>query len=236
MMTPALFSLLLAALFWIALHIGVAGSPVRGAVIGRIGARRWRGLFASLSVIGLVWLGWAYALSQQPDNFYGLRLVEDWMLWVPLVVMPFALVLFVGAVSVRNPTAVGGEAALQQAEPATGILRITRHPMLWSFALWAVAHLLAKGDLGSLLLFGSILVTALAGMASIDRKRAATSSEAWARFRDRTSVLPFGAILAGRNRLIFAEIGWKRIGIALVAWLVLLVLHPFVFGVAAIPG
>ncbi len=236
MMTPALISLLLAALFWIVLHIGVAGSPVRGFVLDRLGARPWRALFASLSVVGLVWLGWSYALSQDPDNFYGLRLVEDWMLWVPLVVMPIALVLFVGAVSVPNPTAVGGEAALQQAEPATGILRITRHPMLWSFALWAAAHLLAKGDLGSLLLFGSILLTALAGMPSIDRKRAAAAPAAWARFRDRTSILPFGAIVTGRNHLVLAEIGWKSIGIALLAWLVLLLLHPFIFGVAAIPG
>ena len=172
MMTPALAALMAACIFWLLIHFAIASSQLRWAIARRIGDNVFPGLFSCLSLIGIVALGWTYALAEQPDSFYGLRLVEHWMLWTPFVVMRFALILFVGAVTQPNPTAVGGEEVLKSPMPAVGIQRITRHPMLWAFVLWAIAHLIAKGDLASLLLFGSILIVALNGMVSIDRKRA----------------------------------------------------------------
>ena len=58
----------------------------------------------------------------------------DWLRWMLVAVMLVAFVLFVASVSQRSPTLIGGEA---MTEPLRGILRVTRHPMLWSFALWA---------------------------------------------------------------------------------------------------
>src|SRR3712207_3240539 len=129
-----------------------------------------------------------------------------------------AFVLFVASLR-HNPTAVGGEAALRDAgaEPC-GIQRVTRHPMLWSFAIWAAAHMLGNGDSAGLVFFGAFLVTALAGMPSIDAKIAARDPEAWAGFAARTSILPCGAIAAGRNRLALGEIGWGPPVVGLVAW------------------
>ena len=236
MMTPALTSLLAAACFWIFLHFGLAGPPIRTKLAGRLGERTWRGLFALLSLLGLGWLIWAFHLSQQPENFYGLWLPPEWLLWLPFFVMPFALLLLVCSLSTRSPTAVGGESALAAPEPAVGILRVTRHPMLWSFALWAAAHLAANGDFGSIVLFLAILVVALGGMPSIDAKRTRAMPEAFAAFTARTSILPFAAILAGRNRFVFAEIGWGRVGLALALWVAILILHPYAIGASAIPG
>jgi len=236
MLTPALASLIAACIFWLAIHLVIASSPLRWVLVGRIGDKGFRGVFSLLSLVGLVWLGWSYGEAEMPDSFYGLRLVEHWMLWAPFVAMPLALLLFVGSVTQPNPTAVGGEAILNSPMPAVAVLRITRHPMLWAFALWAIAHLIAKGDLASLLFFGSVLLVALNGMVSIDRKRARQDPEAWQRFAAETSVVPFAAIVAGRNQLVFGEIGLWRFAVALVAWVALLVLHPLVFGVQAFPG
>jgi uncharacterized membrane protein len=234
-MSPEMEWLAAACVFWILLHLGMAGSPVRWLLVRRLGESGFRMLFSSLSAIGIIWLARAYAGATTPETFYGLRVVDTWMLWVPAVVMPVALVLFVGALTIRNPTAVGAEGALGQAEPAKGVLRITRHPMLWAFALWAAAHLVANGDLASALLFPTIILVALAGMLSIDRKRARTGGADWERFKSVTSILPFAAILAGRNRFVDAEIGVWRVMVALALWGVLVALHPILLGIPALP-
>jgi len=224
-----------AALFWIVLHFVVAGSPLRWTIVGAIGEKRFRGLFALLSLVGLVWLIVAYGMATRPDAFYGVRVVEEWMFWVPAIVMLPALTLFVGALSTPNPTMVEGERHLAAAEPARGVFRITRHPMLWSFLLWAASHFLANGDLASVFLFGSIMIVAAGGMGSIDRKQARRDPEGWRRFAAVTSVLPFSAIAAGRNKLALGEIGWWRLALAAALWIALIAVHRLAFGVPALP-
>lgn len=234
-MEPAQTHLLAAAAFWLAIHIGLAGTPLRSRLVAAIGDNAFRGLFSVLSAVALGLLIWTYGRASQPETFYGLWVAERWMYWVPFLVMPFALVLFVGSVTVPNPTAVGAERFLKEPEPARGVLRITRHPMLWAFALWAVAHLIPNGDFASLVLFATILITALCGMPSIDRKRAARDPQGWAAYAGKTSIVPFAAILAGRNRMDLPEIGLWRIAVALAAWVVLILVHGPVLGVTAIP-
>ena len=63
-------------------------------------------------------------------------------------------------------------------------------------------------------------------MPSIDAKVAARDPAAWDRYAARTSILPFGAIAAGRNRLALGEIGWLPPALGFALWLGLLVLHP----------
>jgi uncharacterized membrane protein len=55
--------------------------------------------------------------------------------------------------------------------PVYGITRVTRHPRLCGITLWGIAHLLVNGNLAALIMFGALLVTAVNGMVSIDRKR-----------------------------------------------------------------
>ena len=220
--------LILAALLWIGLHVGVAGTGLRGTIIARIGEGRFRLGFTILSfvAIGLLVQAWKTAgttpLWDAPE---ALR-------WILVVLMLPAFVLFVAAVTKPNPTAVGGEAALD-GEPR-GIQRVTRHPMLWSFALWGLVHVLGNGDSASLVFFGAFLVTALAGMPSIDAKLARRAPGPWARLAASTSILPFGAIAAGRNRLVLGEIGWIPPVVGLVAWAALLHFHRTIFGVAPV--
>lgn len=234
-MLPEHLHLLLAAAFWLGLHVGIAGTPLRGVLVGRLGPNGFRGMFSTLSAVSLALLIWTYGRASNPETFYGLWVVESWMRWVPFLVMPVALLLFIGSVTVKNPTAVGGEKTLGEADAARGILRVTRHPMLWSFALWATAHLVANGDLASVILFPTIALTALAGMPSIDAKRRASDPAGWQRFAAQTSIIPFAAIASGRNRLDLGEIGWWRPLLALVVWGGLMHAHTMVIGVSASP-
>ncbi len=234
-MLPEHLHLALAAAFWIVVHIGIAGTSLRGRLVAGMGENAFRGLFSALSVVGLGLLIWTYGRASQPETFYGLWVADPWMYWLALLVMPVALLLFVGSITVPNPTAVGAERFLKEADAARGLLRVTRHPMLWSFALWAAVHLIANGDLASLILFAAILVTALAGMPSIDRKRAALDPAGWAAYASKTSIVPFGAIVSGRNRLELGEIGLWRVAVALAAWIGLIAVHPVVFGARVLP-
>jgi uncharacterized membrane protein len=88
----------------------------------------------------------------------------------------------------------------------------------------------------SLLFFGAFLVTALAGMPSIDAKLAERDPQGWRRFTAVTSIVPFAAITAGRNRLVPAEIGWLPLALGVGLWAVLLWAHPHLFGLSALPS
>jgi uncharacterized membrane protein len=219
--------LVLAAILWIGVHVGVAGTPLRGRLVGAVGERWFRIGFALASVVTILLLVWAWRGAETTPLWYA----PAWLRWVLVLLMLPAFVLFMASHR-RNPTAVGGRAGL--GEEPRGIQRVTRHPMLWSFALWAFVHVLGNGDSASLVFFGAFLVTALAGMPSIDAKLAARDPEGWAAFASRTSVLPFGAVAAGRNRLVPSEIGWMPPVVGLVLWAVLLHFHRAIFGVAPV--
>lgn len=217
--------LILAALLWIAVHVGIAGTSLRGVVVARLGEGGFRGAFSLLSLVSIVLLVMAWRAAETNPLWFA----PGWLRWVLAFAMLPAFILFVASVAKPNPTAVGGDRRLG-AEPR-GIQRITRHPMLWSFALWAAIHMIGNGDTAALVFFGAFLVTALAGMPSIDAKLAARAPEAWAKLAAATSIAPFGAILAGRNRLALGEIGWVTPVIGLLAWAAILHLHPRLFGV-----
>ncbi|HEY2482005.1 MAG TPA: NnrU family protein, partial [Caulobacteraceae bacterium] len=109
------------------------------------------------------------------------------------------------------------------------------HPFLWGVAIWAGGHLLVNGSVAALVLFGSLLLLALFGTTSIDAKRKRALGEAWDAFAARTSNVPFAAILARRQRLDLAEIGWWRIVLAVAIWAGVLAIHRWAFGVSPLP-
>jgi uncharacterized membrane protein len=220
--------LLLAALLWIFVHVGIAGTALRGVLVARIGEGAFRGLFSVLSVIAIALLVAAWRAAETTPLWFA----PNWLRWILVLLMLPAFILFVASVAKPNPTAVGGEARL--GAEATGIQRVTRHPMLWSFALWAFVHVVGNGDTAAIVFFGGFLVTALAGMPSIDAKLARRAPEAWARLAAATSILPFGAIAAGRNRLVLREIGWVPPVVGLIAWAALLHFHRAIFGIAPV--
>ena len=144
--------------------------------------------------------------------------------------MPFALLLVVCGLLTRNPTMVKQERALKSGAPARGILRVTRHPLMWGFALWAASHIVARGDAAAVIFFGGFLVLALSGTVLLDRRKAAALGDDWRRFAALTSNLPFAAIAAGRNRFSFDEIGWFQPALALALYGLLLWQHTNLFG------
>ncbi|MEW5863868.1 MAG: NnrU family protein [Pseudomonadota bacterium] len=213
--------LALACAAFLAAHL-VSSTPLRGALVRSLGERGYRALYSAAAFATLGWMIVAYARAPAEPLWPGLRLV-------PALAMPFAFVLIVCGLA-RNPTAVGADRLLKSAEPARGILRVTRHPVMWGILLWAGAHILARGELKATIFFGTMLMLAGLGSVLLDARKAIEASADWQRFAAVTSHIPFVAIAQGRNRLVLAEIGWTKPAIGLALYALVFWAHPWLFG------
>jgi uncharacterized membrane protein len=224
-----MYSLAAAAIFFVGIHLLISGTGLRTALIARMGTPVYLGLFSLLSAVGLTWLIIAFIQAGEPQ----FTAAHSWR-WLAALANLLALVLIAFGVMGRSPTGVGGAAQLEQPEPARGMHRVTRHPMLWGFALWATTHMLFNPQPAPLLFFGAFLALALLGPRSIDAKRARALGEPWRRYEAVTSNVPFAAIATGRNRWVTRELLTPPLWVGLAAWVLLLVLHGRLFGVPAL--
>ena len=226
-----MLELILAVLVFLASHAIPAVRPVRAALTARFGERVYLILYSMVSLGVLVWLGGAYARAPYVEIWpFAL-----WTRWVPVLVMPLACILLVAAVSSANPFSIEiGHRSFDPERP--GIVSVTRHPLIWAFALWAGAHLVPNGDVASALLFGLLLVLSLLGLASLDAKRRAQwGAEEWADRIRTTSSLPFAAVFTRRTRLDLAGIGFWRVAAGLVLYALLWLGHEWAIGVSPAP-
>ena len=225
-----MLSLILAAIFFAGIHLGIAGTTLRDRAVARLGQNAYRAVFSMASLAGILWLVMAYKHAPYVATWG----VPQWWKPVAILLMLPAFLLAVMGLTTPNPTAVGMEGLAAHAPE--GIVRVTRHPLLTGIGLWALIHLIANGDAASFLFFGSLAVTALAGTVSIDIKRRRALGPAWQSFAAQTSILPFAAIAAGRTRFKPGEIAAWRWAIALIVYALILGGHSHIFGVSPFPA
>lgn len=222
--------LVLATLAFLLIHI-VPGSILRSTIVGAIGERSYTIVFSLLSVATLVWMVMAFNASDSGGYvWYHAGKIQ----YVSVALMFLAFVLGVGGLIGANPTAVGGRVA-KNGDPATGFLRITRHPFLVSVVIWSIAHLLVRGELRAIVFFGGLGLLAAVGTVLIDRKSAKRLGEEWHQFSEATSIIPFLAILQGRNRLNVGELKLWRLAIGIVVFVLVLHFHADIMGVPPLP-
>ena len=174
-----------------------AVSMARGArtdAVNRIGEVPYKIVYSLVAILGVVLIGWGYAQYR----------ATGWVqIWNPPGFMRHV------TVALMWPSIVAIAAAY-----SPGHIKSTlKHPMLVGVKLWAFAHLLANGDLGSIVLFGSVLAWAVVDRISLKRRSDAGGPP-----------IPIG--------------GWKNDIVAVIAgtlvYLALgFVFHPLVIGVPA---
>jgi uncharacterized membrane protein len=133
-------------------HLFVTMRAERAALIERVGGEGpYKGLFSLLALVGIVLIGYGFALYRASgwiDVWYPprwTRHVTEALVW-PAVICVLAAYI------------------------PGHIKRALKHPMLVGVKLWAVAHLLSNGDLGSIILFGSFLVWAVIDRITLNRR------------------------------------------------------------------
>ena len=127
--------LVVAALAFLGTHF-VASTPLRPALINAMGRWPYVAAYSTLAFVTLGWMIWAYAQAPREILWIGLR-------HLPSLVMPFVFIL-IACGYWRNPTIVGAEKLLKSDDPARGIIRVTRHPIMWGIMLLAAAHIVAQ--------------------------------------------------------------------------------------------
>lgn len=224
-----------AAAFFLALHLLVSGTGLRSRLVGAIGEKPYMALFSLASIGGIAWLCMAYnATDDVPNRLYWVAPI--WLVHAAPLVMIIAFLFALIGLTTPNPTAVKAEALIDKPDTIRGMLRITRHPFLWAVMIWSALHLGLNGDRASIIFFGTYLLLAALGTLSIDEKRKKALGVRWAGFVSQTSNVPFGAIIASRNRLVISELGWWRILLGLVFFGALFYGHLWLFGVSPVPG
>lgn len=195
-------------------HMLPAARPLRTVLIARLGKRFYLALYSVTSIAVLTWVGIAYARA----DYIEVWAVQPWMTWVPLLVMPLACVLLVATFLLPNPLSISARrAGFDPVRP--GLTGLVRHPLMVALTLWAVSHMVANGDVASLVMFGLFAVLGGIGPRSIDaRKRLQLGEEEWRRLN------------AGRGG--FGLRDGLAVALGLVLYAGLLWAHPLFIGVS----
>ncbi len=182
-MTPALLSLAAASLAFLGTHFALS-HPLRAPLVRRVGERAFLGLYTLVALATFAWMVLAFRAAPAAD-LGGASGEAGWAI-ATILTLP-ALILFLG--SLRGNPAFPGQGAPTRAAPS-GVFAVTRHPMMWSFALWAIAHIVLWWDWRTLIMAGTILFLALVGAHMQDRKKIALLGEEWAEWEAQTSYWP----------------------------------------------
>jgi uncharacterized membrane protein len=143
--------LILGLILFVAPHVLVTRRDARASAIARLGEAAYKGLFALASIVGVILMAWGFAryrVAGPIDIWYP----PNWTRHATVALTWPAIVFLVAAYIPGN------------------IKRALKHPMLVGVKLWALAHLLSNGDLGSIILFGGILAWAVYDRISLKRR------------------------------------------------------------------
>ncbi len=167
--------LALAMASFVGTHL-IMSHPLRAMLVARLGEQGFLGLY---SLVSFITLGWTiYAAMTLPPQ------APAWIagpaLWhVGSIIMLLAAILLVGSL-IGNPAMVDPTGSPRFPPLARGVLAITRHPMMWSFILWAIVHAALWGSASNLILSAGIGGLALVGALAQDAKKGRISRRALA--------------------------------------------------------
>ena len=188
--------LILGIVVFLGVHSLTTFRETRTGLIERFGLGPFKSIYSLVALVGFALIVWGFS-RYRAEGLITVWTPPAWTRHLAMALMWFAFV------------------ALACSNPAPGMIRgWLHHPMLAAVKVWALAHLLANGDAGGMLLFGSFL--------------------AWAVF-DRIAVKKRGDIGASRITS-FTRADVIALGAGTLAYVAMIFLHPVLFGVAAMGG
>ena len=191
--------------------------PLRAPLVGAIGERLFLALYSLVGAVCLAWMALAFRAAPAADLGGALPFFGGEAGWIVSTILTLpALVLFLGSLW-RNPALPNPGATQVLTREPTGVFAVTRHPMMWGFALWALSHLVLWWSWRTTIVAGAILVLALVGAHLQDRKKQALMGAAWAEWEAKTRYWPRWGKLAWAGTSLWLA--------AIAAWLLITWLH-----------
>jgi uncharacterized membrane protein len=207
-------------------HLIISSSAVRARLIGAVGEQPYRGIYSLVAFATLGPLIYEFARDKHAGPLlWNLRAVPP-LRWLAWLLMLASIILFVASFINPNPGVAGAKGAL---EPR-GILKITRHAAFVSFSLFGIAHMLMNGSAGDVIFFGTFPALGITGGMHQDQRKLRDLGDRYREFVARTSFVPFAALVGGRVRWSREDTPWRAIVIGVVLTIVLVALHPRIFG------
>lgn len=187
-MTPQA-GLFLSCIAFVGLHF-LLSHPLRAQLVSRLGEKGFQGLYSVLALVTFGLMIYFYrVIGREPQvwNF------GEWVWPVGAVLMWLGSILFVGSF-LGNPALPG--ARLERGKTPQGVFAITRHPMMWGFALWAAVHFAVTGTGKALVFDGAIFFLAVAGSIGQDAKKRKLMGERFHEWTAQTALIPFARGIA----------------------------------------
>ena len=201
-MTPQA-GLFLSATAFVGLHF-LLSHPLRDASVRKLGERGFQGVYSVIALLTFGLMIYFYGrIGREPPIWT----LPEWAWAIAALVMWLGAILFVGSF-LGNPALPG--ARLERGKAPGGVFAITRHPMMWGFALWAATHAIVNPTQASLILCTAIAFLALVGAAAQDAKKLKLMGPVWQDWRSRTSFIPYGRGLKSADgfALLFGTLLW----------------------------
>lgn len=213
-MTPQMV-LFFGSIAFLATHF-LMSHPLRAPLVRRLGEKGFQGVYSLVAIVLFGVMVWSYrAIGREAQGWEP----TAWAWGISTVLLWIGSILFVGSF-VGNPALPG---APRPKGGPKGVFAITRHPMMWGFALWAISHILVLAQPKAVIFYGSILILALVGSVLQDRKKALLMGDRWHEWTAQTAFIPFTQGL-GRP-------GWFAFLGGTALYLVVTWLHPIPVGV-----
>ena len=169
-------SLLIAGLMlFIAIHLIPSAQRLRAALVERLGAKPYRGVFSAVVLLSLAAVVWGFSHSSIEEVY----VPPAWGHQASMVLVPVAVVLFAAA------------------NMPTRIRAVVGHPMLLGLLLWAFAHLLSNGEVRSVVLFGGFALFAVVEIVSAVARVKGPPKEPAPRITMDIAAVIGGSIVAG---------------------------------------
>ncbi len=190
-MNEALLNLIAANAAFVGTHFAMS-HPLRGPMAKAMGAAGFQIVYSVISLATLAWVYFAFKAAP-PADLPGSGDIG----WVAATILTLPAMVLLAGSYVGNPAMpMPGAAEAARAAPK-GVFKVTRHPMMWGFALWALSHILIHYSLRTTITAFAMGFLALAGARMQDRKKQLQMGEAWAQWESNTSYWPrWGALIS----------------------------------------
>jgi uncharacterized membrane protein len=186
--------LIIGIIVMIGIHLVPTFPELRERLVGQLGQNGYRLLFSVVSTLGLVLLIWGFAKAP---------VVQVWSppYWTRYVAMVLMLPVFILLIAAYVPGQIKAK---------------VKNPFLDAISTWALAHLIANGDLASIILFGSFLAYSVFDRITLKRRPA-------------TGLVTVPETGPARNDVI-SVVGGLLLYVVFLVWL-----HPLLIGTSPLP-